>query len=254
MPKYENWSRIDEKELVDLTEESMENTEGLYRDSDEYLEYKKGWRNDDFPFVRVYIYYSNKYEEWDGTLNILGSRASTQKDLHGFETKREADDEVKDYIKKRGGKYNPLPYVKLPNEFEIGRDKYKVVQLTDEGFRDVEGRGSLRLDNVSSSTIVIPRRCKNILEDFLTIHQIRKVMETESYSVSKENLESMVKDERGLNRFEEDTTFDRLLRALRRQVHFFNRGQSSRYYEVSSAQLTRVNGFIRDNSQDGGRL
>lgn len=254
MPKYENWSRVDEAELEKLTEESIENIENSSRDPDEFLEFNKGWRNDDFPFVRVYIYRTHKYDEWDGTLHILGKKVSTQTDLHGFETKAEADQEVKDYIKKRGGKYNPLPYVKLPNDFEVGTDKYKVVQLTDDGFRTIENNGSLRLDNVPDSTIIIPRRCKNILEDFLTIHQIRKVMNAEYYSVNKEELERMVKDERGMNKFEENTNFGRLLRVLRKQVYFFNRGLSNNTYEVSSAQLSAVKGFIRRHSQDGGGL
>lgn len=251
MPKIKNWSRVDEGELEKLTGKSRETIKKLEaRDSGSHLEFKVGWSNDRFPFVKVYIYKSLKYDEYDVTIRIFNEKAFCHRDnMSGFETYQEAYDRAIEYLKGLSGGYRRELYqVQLPDEFEV-HEKYNFRRVSNKEYRKLGYHYDPTPREMSGQ--VLPRRCKKTLEDFLTLyHGIRDQMDL-TYSVSLDELRDY-REWRGDSHLEDEPT-EEYMNHLERYVSWVKATQSSatNSYEIGSAGngLAKIERLAKENKE-----
>lgn len=252
MPKLTNWSRVDETELDELTQKSKDWVKNDdIREKGKHLEYKKGWSNDRFPFVKAYIYKTHKYEEYDITFRIFGQKAGKiSENLHGFDTFKEAKDKAHKYLKFHGGEYNQLKQVHLPDEFKLSNhEQYKFEHLSDRKLRkSINGYNydpTIRGENHQ----LVAKQAKRTLEDFFTLYYgIRGQLKLYT-SVGKDELENY-REWRGEKHNE--ASLDDSVKILRSYIRFFSPTQGSRYssYEVASTNLEKIKYLAENNMED----
>lgn len=249
MPKIKNWSRVDETELELRTEESRQNIrDDDMRDDDQYLEYKKGWQNDRFPFIKVFVYKTHKFDEYDISIEFFGETQRKNQELHGYSSLKEASKEAVEYLEKHGGReYNKLQQVHLPDEFEI-HVTYKFEYRQNKNFRKIKNRRNYDPTGYDENFTLIPLRCKKTLEDFLTLYYVKDDLNV-GLTVYKEELQEY-RDWRGTVYEERNTDLEDILEVLERQVSFFKTTQGTTdAYEIASAGsgLAQIENLARQN-------